>query len=234
MTPVQQQLRALAEPGYRAFASSLLPGVDNLLGVRLPILRRLSRKMASSQGAASLAGLTEDSFEETMLQGMIIGCLPGTPDEVLPLIAAFVPKITNWSLCDSFCSGLKIAARYPDDVWDFLIPYLSAGEEFAARFGVVMLLLYYLDDRHIDRVLALLDTVEQPEYYARMAVAWAVSACYVRYSEKTLAWLDDCRLDAFTCNKALQKAMESRCVTSAQRALLRARKRQETCPPPRK
>lgn len=225
MIPIKQRLQALAEPDYRVFQAGLLPGVDNLLGVRLPSLRRLARELAREEGAACLSRLTEDSFEETMLQGMVIGCLPDRPETVLPLAASFVPKITNWSLCDSFCSGFKLAARCPGIVWDFVLPYLSSEEEFAARFGVVMLLFYYVDNDHIDRVLELLGTVEQPGYYARMAVAWALSVCYVRFPEKTLAWLEECRLDDFTYNKALQKAVESRCVTPAQRVLLRSKKR---------
>ena len=80
-------------------------------------------------------------------------------------------------------------------------------------------------EAHIDRVLSLLDGVRQPDYYARMAVAWAVSIAYVRFPEKTLAYLKTCSLDDFTYNKALQKAVESRCVGEPARSVLRAMKR---------
>ncbi len=39
------RMLALAEPAYRDFSASLLPGVGNLLGVRLPHLRRLAREI---------------------------------------------------------------------------------------------------------------------------------------------------------------------------------------------
>lgn len=225
MTELQARLRALAEPDYQTFASRLLPGVDNLLGVRIPHLRKLARQLAREDWRAALTAMGDGSFEEVLLQGLLIGCAKGTPAEILPHVAAFVPKIDNWSICDSFCSSLKLAAAYPEPVWDFLLPYLGSGREFSVRFAVVMLLFYYLDEAHIDRVLSLLDGVRQPDYYARMAVAWAVSIAYVRFPEKTLAYLQTCSLDDFTYNKALQKAVESRCVGEPARSVLRAMKR---------
>ena len=225
MTELEARLKALAEPDYQAFASRLLPGVDNLLGVRIPVLRKLARQLAREDWRTALAAMGNGSFEEIMLQGLILGYVKGSPADILPHVAAFVPKIDNWSICDSFCSGLKLAAAYPEPVWDFLQPYLDSDRAFSVRFAVVMLLFYYLDEAHIDRVLSLLDGVRQPDYYARMAVAWAVSIAYVRFPEKTLAYLKICSLDDFTYNKALQKAVESRCVGESARALLRAMKR---------
>ena len=179
-------------------------------------LRRGAQIPACGAGVPAPARLTFVSRG-----GIHVGC----EDERLRLIAAFLPEIDNWSVCDSFCSSLKLAAAYPEPVWDFLLPYLGSGREFSVRFAVVMLLFYYLDDAHIDRVLSLLDGVRQPDYYARMAVAWAVSIAYVRFPEKTLAYLKTCSLDDFTYNKALQKAVESRCVGEPARSLLRAMKR---------
>ena len=122
MTELQARLRALAEPDYQAFASRLLPGVDNLLGVRIPHLRKLARQLAREDWRAALTAMGDGSFEEVLLQGLLIGCAKGTPAEILPHVAAFVPKIDNWSICDSFCSSLKLAAAYPEPVWDFLLP----------------------------------------------------------------------------------------------------------------
>ena len=88
-----------------------------------------------------------------------------------------------------------------------------------------MLLFYYLDDAHIDRVLSLLDGVRQPDYYARMAVAWAVSVCYVKFPQRTHAWLGSCSLDDWTYNKSLQKIIESYRVSDAAKQEIRAMKR---------
>lgn len=98
---------------------------------------------------------------------MVIGAICAPPQEVLARTAAFVPKIDNWSVCDSFCSGLKLARTHPEPVWEFLQPYFEDPRPFAVRFAVVMLLFYYIDAQHLPRVLALLEEVHSDEYYVK-------------------------------------------------------------------
>ena len=186
---VRQQLAALADPAYRAFQQTLLPGVDDILGVRLPALRRLARAIAKDDWRGDLTAAPSDSFEERMLQGMVIGCATAACDELLAYTAAFVPRIDNWSVCDSFCSSLKLPRQYPQEVWDFLQPYLAARHTYPLRFGAVMLLQYYVDDAHLERVLSLLDAAWTGTHYAQMAVAWAISLCFARYPARTMHYL---------------------------------------------
>ena len=100
---IKAELVRLAEPEYAVFSRRLLPGTENVLGVRLPLLRRLARRIAKGDWAAYLDTAGDGSFEEVMLQGMVIGAICAPPQEVLARTAAFVPKIDNWSVCDSFC-----------------------------------------------------------------------------------------------------------------------------------
>ena len=183
---IKAELVRLAEPEYAVFSRRLLPGTENVLGVRLPLLRRLARRIAKGDWAAYLDTAGDGSFEEVMLQGMVIGAICAPPQEVLARTAAFVPKIDNWSVCDSFCSGLKLARTHPEPVWEFLQPYFEDPRPFAVRFAVVMLLFYYIDAQHLPRVLALLEEVHSDEYYVKMAVAWAASMCYAAFPDETL------------------------------------------------
>ena len=210
---IRQRLEALADPAYRAFQQTLLPGVDDLLGVRLPELRRLARSIAKDDWRGYLAAAPSDCFEERMLQGMVIGCAKADCAELLAYTAAFVPRIDNWSVCDSFCSSLKLPRQYPREVWDFLQPYLAAEQTYPLRFGVVMLLQYYLDDAHLERALSLLDAAWTGSHYTQMAVAWAVSLCFVRFPTRTMQYLTrEQTLDPETYRRALQKIVESRAV----------------------
>lgn len=70
---IHEQLLALSEPEFQKFSSSLLPGTSNILGVRLPILRKLAKKIIRGDWRAYLASAQDQSFEEIMLQGMVIG-----------------------------------------------------------------------------------------------------------------------------------------------------------------
>ena len=222
---VREQIFELADEKYRKFSSSLLPNVRNIAGVRLPELRKLAKTIAKGDWRAYLSEDNSEYFEEIMLQGFVIGCAKADIDELLKYTAAFVPKIDNWSVCDSFCISLKFTKSNMERVWNFLQPYLSSKKEYEIRFGVVMLLNFYINEEYIDRVLKILDSIKHDGYYVKMAAAWAVSICYVKFPEKTLKYLKGCALDDFTYNKSLQKITESLQVDKKTKEMIRNMKR---------
>lgn len=230
---VREYLEELSEPAYQEFSSRLLPEVNDILGVRLPKLRSLAKQIAKENGREYLRTASDDSFEERMLQGMVIGNMKEEVSEILKLSEEFIPKLDNWSVCDSFCSSLKIAEKYQEEVWDFLKPYFRSDQEFEVRFGVVMLLNYFILDAYLEQVFIILNQIKQEGYYAKMAVSWAISICYVKFPKQTMAFLKDNRLDSFTYHKALQKITESYRVSEEEKKEIRAMKR-KSAPSPRK
>lgn len=146
--------------------------------------------------------------------------------EQFGLIGRYVSCIDNWSLCDSFCAGLKFAREYPAETWDFIQPFLRSEKEYEIRFGVVMILNYFITEAYIARLFPVFDAIKHDGYYVKMAVAWAVSMCYVKFPEETQGYLENNSLDDFTFNKALQKIVESRSVTEEVRRRMRQMKRQ--------
>lgn len=225
-TLIKQELILLSEPEFKAFSSKLLPGASNILGVRLPKLRKIARHLAKGDWQSYLQHACDDSFEELMLQGMTIGYVKAPLNDILPYVTAFVPKINNWSVCDSFCSSLKLPKRYPDEMWTYLMPYLLDNAEYAVRFAVVMLLLYYIDEKHIDTLFELFDSIKHPSYYVKMSVAWAVSICYIRFPDQTMHYLKHNTLDNQTYHKALQKITESLQIDKGTKVIIRKMKRQ--------
>lgn len=152
-----------------------------------------------------------------MLQGMVLGYIKTNIEEILLYVAEFIPKIDNWSVCDSFCGGLKFTNNNMEQVWNFIQPFLSSKKEYEVRFAVVMLLDFYINDEYIDKVLKLLDNINHPGHYAKMAAAWAVSICYIKFPEKTM--------DYFTYNKSLQKICESLRVDKETKKIIKAMRR---------
>lgn len=222
---IREQIIALVDEDYQKFAAALIPNINNVLGVRLPELRKLAKKLAKGDWRSYLQQAESEYFEEIMLQGMVIGYVKTDIEEILRYVTDFVPKIDNWSVCDSFCTGLKFTKTSREQVWDFLQPYLSSYKEYDIRFGVVMLLDFYIDAEYIGRVLPLLDNVEREGYYVKMAVAWAISVCYVKLPGPTMNYLENNSLDNFTFNKALQKITESNCVDQSAKKMIRTMKR---------
>jgi 3-methyladenine DNA glycosylase AlkD len=222
---LKEQLVELADEEYRKFSAALIPNINNIMGVRLPELRKLAQKIAKGDWRTFLEHADSEYLEEIMLQGMVIGYVKIDIDEVLLHVAHFVLKIDNWSVCDSFCVGLKFTRTDKERVWDFLQSYLSSNEEYKIRFGVVMLLIYYIEEEYIIRVLQRLDNAKHEGYYVKMAVAWAISICYVKQPEYTMTYLKSNTLDTFTYNKALQKITESLRVDPETKKLIRSMKR---------
>ena len=226
---IRHKLEELAEEGYRKFSASLTPGKENILGVRLPLLRKLALTLTKGDWRSYLseAGqvpVSEASMEEELLQAMIIGYCDTDLEEKLSLAAAFIPRIECWSVCDSFCSGLKVTDTNKDRIWGFIQPYLSAEQEYEIRFGVVML-LHYLEPEYAPLAFTSFDKIRHEGYYVRMAVAWVISMYYVKLPEITLEYLKKNELDKFTYNKALQKIVESLKVSQEEKALIRGMKR---------
>ncbi|HBF35315.1 TPA: DNA alkylation repair protein [Candidatus Sumerlaeota bacterium] len=224
-TTVRKRLLELVDEKYRKFHSALVPGVDNILGVRLPNLREIAKELAKGDWRGYLSSAQTDYCEEITLQGLVIGYAKADLEEILRYTSGFVPKINNWGVCDCFCSNLKITKKHLPQVWEFLQPYLRSPKEFELRFGIVMLLTFYIQDEYIDRVLPLLNGATHEGYYVKMAVAWALSICFAKYPEKAMLYLKESTLDDFTYNKALQKITESLRVDKETKTIIRRMKR---------
>lgn len=222
---IRERILGLAEEEYRKFQSGLIPGEEKLLGVRMTYLRDLAKEIARGDWRDYLSSAQDEYYEEIMLQGLVIGYAKASPEELLGYVSRFVPKINNWGVCDSFCTGFKLAKKQPRMVWEFLQPYLKSEKEFEVRFAVIMMLAHYINDDYIDRVIASLDRIRHDGYYVKMGVAWAISVCYVKYPDQTMEYLKHSNLDGFTFNKSLQKILESYRVDPESKVIIRSMKR---------
>lgn len=228
-TEIKEQLEALADEKYKTFHSALLPGTENVLGVRIPQLRSLAKQLTKENDWQIFVETPDtDYYEETMLQGMMIGMAKMELEEQLKRTSLFVPRIDNWAVCDIFCGELRRAVQKDKEtVWQFIQPYLKSEKEFEIRFGIVML-FHYIDEEHIDQLLKYADLFSHEAYYARMAMAWMLSICFVKFPEKTRGYLRQSKLDNWTYNKSLQKIIESLRVDKETKDAIRAMKRTAT------
>lgn len=225
MDEIREKIFELADAKYKEFHSGLCPNTNNIVGVRVPVLRNYAKELAKGDFRTYLANAKDEYYEEVMLQGMVIGLAKMELEERLEYITKFVPKIDNWAVCDVSCSGFKFAKKYQSEVWEFLKLYLESNKEFEIRFGVVMLLDFYITEEYIDKVLEILNKIQHEGYYVKMAVAWAISICYIKFPKETLKLLQKNSLDDFTYNKALQKIIESYRVSEEEKKIIRAMKR---------
>ena len=222
---IREDLLSLADKKYKEFHSGLCPNTDNIMGVRVPILRNYAKELVKQDWKDYLKTAKNDYYEEIMLQGMVIGLAKIDIKESLQYIEQFVPKIYNWAVCDVFCAGLKITNKHLDEVWKFIQKYFNSKKEFELRFGIVMLLDYYIKEEYIKEVLEIFNKIQHEGYYVKMAVAWAISVAYIKFPVETMELLKNNNLDNFTYNKAIQKCIESYRIEDKQKELLREMKR---------
>lgn len=214
-SPIARELAALADPAYQRFQSKLIPTIDpaRVLGVRAPALRRYAREMARTredEARAFMSRLPHALYEEDNLHGELIGLLAKTSDEAFEMLDAFLPHVDNWATCDL----IRVPAFKKDHsaVLGRIRGWMAAEPEYMVRFGVVQLMTLFLDDAFEPEHLRLIARIDRPEYYINMARAWYYSFALIKQPEATLP-LFEARpivLDAWTHNKSLQKARESR------------------------
>ncbi|MCI8384101.1 MAG: DNA alkylation repair protein [Clostridia bacterium] len=223
---VKEKLWELADTKYKEFQSGLCPGINNIIGVRVPILRNYAKELAKEYEIQELLQQIDNQYyEEIMLQGMLIGLEKKEFKIIQKHIEEYVPKIDNWAVCDVFCTGLKITKKQKEEMWELIEKYLKSNQEFELRFAIVMILDFYVEEKYIERIFQIFERITSQYYYVQMAVAWAISICLIKFYEQTLEFLKFAKLDLFTYNKALQKAIESYQITKEQKEILRKMKK---------
>lgn len=225
---IREELRQSADKEYKRFQESLIPGLTTMMGVRMPQLRKMAKKIAGGDYAAFLEKADDTCYEELMLQGIVIGYAKMEREEQTRALEHFLPKINNWAICDCSCITYKFMRKDTSYWFAFLERYLNSEREYEIRFALVSMLDHFVTEEYIDRLLNIFNHIDSHAYYVQMAAAWAVSVCYVKFPEKTAAFLQTDTLDTFTHNKSIQKIRESYKVSKEEKDRLLKWKREET------
>lgn len=240
---LRRRLLELAEPQYRTFVGKFLPDADRVLGVRVPAIRTLAREIARSCGADFLNAVLFDaatgassernacrleSYEERIAVGLVVAETEIDFDARLDAIAAFVPLIDSWAVCDVFSASLKIPKSRRDEFWDLLESCAASERPYEVRFAAVGTLTHFLEKTYVGAVFERANRIAARrlgEYYVDMSLAWLVAEAFVRFPDATFNFLRNNDFDDFTFNKALQKISESRRVDDETKAEIRRLKR---------
>ena len=217
-----QKLESMADKKHQEFHNSLVPDVNNILGIPVPKLRILAKELIKECNNIDtyLSYVSNKYYEELMLKGIVIGYIKCDWQKKLEYIESFVPQIYDWAVCDTFCSGIKPPKSELSSFRNFIEPYLHSDNEFQIRFAVVILLQKYVSAEYIKSTLQALQNIKNDKYYVKMAVAWALSVCYIKYPDLTTNVFSEYKLDKWVQNKAIQKCRESLRVTPEQKDML--------------
>ena len=207
---VFQRLSELSDPTYRDFHAGLIPNIspETILGVRVPALRKLARELRGSAEAQEfMAALPHEYYDENCLHGLLINDIKDFGATVSAL-DAFLPYVDNWAVCD-LISPRSFKSR-PPELAAHVRRWLDSSHSYTVRFGIGVLMSFYLDEGFEP---AQLESVAErccEEYYVNMMVAWYFATALAKQPEAALPYIENRRLSRWTHNKAIQKSIESR------------------------
>lgn len=203
-------LYSLKDEKYQQFHYRLLKNDKiNLIGVRTPTLHKIAKEIAKGNYLSFIKLNKLNTYEEVTIYGLIIGYLKIDFQELLNLLNNFIPNINNWATCDLTCSNLKMFAKNQKIGFKYIQKLVADKNPWIKRFGIVLLLNYYLNDNYIDLVLTLITDINDTNYYVEMALAWFLSTAYIKYQDKVLNLLKSDKISKNIIKITIEKVNES-------------------------
>lgn len=224
MTEIQKKLFELQDKEYKEFQCKLIPTVDpeTVIGVRTPDLRKLAKQLTKDKNTGDfLEKLPHRYYEENNLHGFIIEMIKDY-DACVKEIDRFLPYVDNWATCDLMSP--KVFQKHPEELIVKIKEWLDSKETYTVRFALGTLLAFYLDDAFQPEYLEWAASIRSREYYINMMIAWYFATALFKQYEAAVPYLEQKRLDVWTHNKTIQKAVESRRITEEQKKYLRSLK----------
>lgn len=222
---IKADLFSMQDIKYRDFHSRLMPNIDKerIIGVRMPELRSYAKKISGEPYAREfLDKLPHYYYEENNLHAALISGMKGSLDEIMAEIERFLPYIDNWATCDMFSP--KLFKKYPDEVYRKCMEWISSDKTYTIRFGVDILMSFYLDKNFHTEMIDMIAGIKSEEYYVNMAIAWFYSYALIKQYESTIGLFREKRLDKWVHNKSIQKAVESRRIDAQTKEYLKSLK----------
>ena len=249
---IRKELMELQDLKFRDFHRKLIPTVDpdQVIGVRTPELRRMAKQWAKREEVRDfLNDLPHSFFDENQLHAFLISeikdyalCMEETE--------RFLPYIDNWATCDQLSP--KVFKQHKEELLVKIKGWIGAEQSravanhdsqgaetdcegtdsasersertFTIRFGVRMLMDHFLDEAFDLSGPEMVAKIRSDEYYVNMMIAWYFATALAKQYDAILPFLEEKRLDPWTHNKAIQKAVESYRITDNQKKYLKTLK----------
>lgn len=227
MTGIQERLFALQDEKYRDFCAKLTPNLDKgvMIGVRTPALRQLAKELSGTEEAAVfMESLPHEYYEENNLHGFLVEQIKDYA-VCIAAVERFLPYVDNWATCDLMSP--KVFKKHKEALLERIKVWMQSDKTYTLRFGIGMLMSHYLDADFSPEYPELVAGVRSQEYYVNMMIAWYFATALAKQYDAVLPYIEQARLDVWTHNKAIQKALESNRVSDEHKRELKSLKRRD-------
>ena len=221
---IRERLLELQDENYGDFQSKLIPGLprEQIIGIRMPVMRKLAKELVKEEEATMFfKQLPHTYYDENVLHALLIMQMKDY-DTCIEALEAFLPYIDNWAVCD--CLSPKVLGKHKKELLEKIKVWIPSEHTYICRFGIGMLMRWFLDEDFQPEYLTMPASVRSEEYYVKMMVAWFFATALAKQWDATISYLEHPCLDAWTHNKAIQKARESYRITEQQKEYLKTLK----------
>ena len=234
-TEIQRRLREMQDVKYADFQNALIPGQDRLraIGVRTPQLRAFAKELTKNADSGIVVSFLDELphkyFDEMQLHAFIISEIKDF-DECMREVERFLPYVDNWATCDQLSPEVFGKRKggwliHGAALLEHIDRWLDSGYTYTVRFGIGMLMQHYLRDDFDPEYMERIAAIRSDEYYINMMIAWYFATALALRYDDALRVLAGNKLDVWTHNKAIQKAVESRRISDETKWYLRTLKR---------
>ena len=206
---IEKDLLKLKDSKYKDFQEKLGLNNLNMIGVRMPVLRKYANKLLKQDYLIYLNNPSNKYFETILLEGILIASSNLEIEEKISFLDKYIPKINNWATCDLSAANLKQFKKNQEQGYEYIKKCIKDKNIWKQRLGIVLLNDYYINDTYINNILEILPKIKTEEYYIQMAIAWCLSTCYIKYPNLTISLIKEKKLNKTIHNKTIQKIIES-------------------------
>ncbi len=221
MTDIQKRLFELQDMAYRDFHSGLIPELpkEHFIGIRVPVLKKFAKEYKKeAEAEVFLKQLPHTYYEEYMLHGLLIAEIKDYA-ACIQAVEAFLPYIDNWAVCDGLSP--KVFKDHKQELLEKIKQWIPSEHTYICRFGMEMLMRWFLDEDFRPEYLKMPASVRSEEYYVNMMIAWFFATALAKQWDAAIPYLQNPVLEPWTHNKTIQKARESLRITPEQKEYLK-------------
>ncbi len=210
MKSYYNELVKLQKDSLKNFNKLLIPNLDKeIIGVTNPKIKELSKAIIQEKDEEFLLSLPHLYYEEDILHGYLLSYNVYTYQELIELIEKFLPYVNNWAVCDTMAKNKKILLKEREQYFNKCLEWVNTNKTYYIRFGLLQMMSYYLIDNYVDKIIDIILTIHNHDYYVDMMISWLLATMMIDYQEKVISLLKDKKLNNFIIRKTISKSIES-------------------------